>query len=186
MKNEIQQQHQFTSDEKLAWWGYGEWVEEPDWVSFYHNDIACIVRRVAIEEPFTKDLHVFGGHLCGYVQIPADHPYHHKCYENMDINVHFGLTFGEVSVGHWIGFDCGHTGDIVPSMKLLKDTSYSHIAELFPIPDELKDSWLFNPNYKNIDYCIDQCKSMADQLVQIARANDPNLINKMIGTDEIK
>lgn len=163
--NEIEQQYQFTSDEKLQWWGYGEWVEEPDFLEFYHNDIKCIVRRVAIKEPYTKEVHIFGGHLCGYVRIPADHPYHHKIYEDVNIDCHFGLTFGEVSNGHWIGFDCGHMGDIIPSMKKLR----KKYPDLFPIPEELKYSWLFNPTYKNIDYCIEQCKSMADQLIEIAK-----------------
>lgn len=38
MITEENSKHLLTSDEKIKYWGYGEWVEEPDEVFFTHND----------------------------------------------------------------------------------------------------------------------------------------------------
>src|SRR6266852_4741278 len=110
--------HLFTSDEKLSWWGYGEWVEEPDEVTFEHMGFACRVIRVAQQEPYIKEVCVFGGHLCGYVNIPVNHPMFSKKYDEIDVDVHGGLTWSEMEKGgYWIGFDCAHSGDYCPSLE---------------------------------------------------------------------
>lgn len=66
------------------------------------------------------------GHLCGYVQLPMDFPdltgivakgYDHPSIASLD--VHGGVTFcneRDEHSGIWIGFDCAHCGDLVPSM----------------------------------------------------------------------
>jgi hypothetical protein len=61
------------------------------------------------------------GFRCGYVRIPEEHPWYGKEYDDLqDVDCHGGLTFGEtvdkeedsyLPVGHWIGFDCGHSFD---------------------------------------------------------------------------
>jgi hypothetical protein len=59
------------------------------------------------------------GHRCGYVLIPAGHPWHGKNYNDIYEypDVHGGLTFSKyatfTSRGYWIGFDCNHLFDIV-------------------------------------------------------------------------
>lgn len=72
------------------------------------------------------------GHLCGYVGVPKGHPYFKKGYDyayEMDdkIECHGGLTYAgylekNERVGwedHWfLGFDCAHAGDIVPSLNI--------------------------------------------------------------------
>lgn len=168
------EKHLYTSDEKFQWWGYDEWVEEPDEVEFEHEGIKCRICRVAVKEPYVKKLHIFGGYLCGYVCIPSDHSYYHKIYENMEIRVHGGLTFGEVSDGHWIGFDCGHFGDYVPSLEYLKKTApwmQKFTDDMQELKDRfnLHDSPIFNKSYKNIEFCIGECKSMAEQLNAITK-----------------
>src|ERR1700761_6612159 len=110
-------------EKKIKFMGEGEWVDEPDEICFTYKDYECEVRRVFVREPYSKEEAWFGGYLCGYVRIPKDHPYHHKLYEDMDIDCHYGLTYGMVSNGHWIGFDCGHSSDIVPTLEILKKTS---------------------------------------------------------------
>jgi len=62
----------------------------------------------------------------GYVIIPKGHPLHGKDYEDIDINVHGGLTFSESAetlLDEWdeispedregwvVGFDTAHYGD---------------------------------------------------------------------------
>src|ERR1041385_9499024 len=60
------------------------------------------------------------GFRCGYVRVPKGHPWHGKGYEQVDAEVHGGLTFAEPDTecglggednAWWLGFDCGHLGD---------------------------------------------------------------------------
>lgn len=160
--------HKYTAEWKEKWWGEGEWVNEPDLVSFEHMGIQCKVLRMGdAKEPFDKYFHVFGGYLNGYVAIPSDHPYYQKKYEDMDIECHQGLTFGKYSDAHWIGFDCAHSGDYVPStehwMQECRDRD-----EVLKKRSNLHDSPIFKQIYRNIQFCIDQCKHIAEQLILIA------------------
>ena len=58
-------------------------------------------------------------HRCGYVAISKDHPaYNAGCYDDIDVDVHGGLTFFsephiiESDCGDkWAGFDAGHAYD---------------------------------------------------------------------------
>jgi hypothetical protein len=57
-------------------------------------------------------------HRCGYVRVPPSHPWHGKFYDDIDADVHGGLTFAAIEpcthedgIGWWIGFDCAHLGD---------------------------------------------------------------------------
>jgi hypothetical protein len=59
---------------------------------------------------------------CGYVRVPPGHPLHGKEMSDdgvTDLNVHYGITFGEIEpcsehedgIGWWLGFDCCHCDD---------------------------------------------------------------------------
>ncbi|MEO1658280.1 MAG: hypothetical protein AAFR65_11195 [Pseudomonadota bacterium] len=68
-------------------------------------------------------VHTTLGHLCGYVRLPADHPMWGKDYDDVTADVHGGLTYArdhapldESDGGWWLGFDCAHYGDLVPSV----------------------------------------------------------------------
>jgi len=58
-------------------------------------------------------------HRCGYVRVPPNHPAHGKGYDDVDVDIHGGLTFAEIEPctehedgqGHWFGFDCVHYMD---------------------------------------------------------------------------
>jgi hypothetical protein len=59
------------------------------------------------------------GFRCGYVEVPPDHPWYRKHYDEIKAQCHGGLTFSEMGreclgrlpEGWWIGFDCGHFDD---------------------------------------------------------------------------
>jgi hypothetical protein len=162
----------FLPDDKAKWWGEGEWVNEPDLVKFEHQGIGCMVLRMAMEEPDTKEFHMFGGYLNGYVTIPPDHPYYQKTYEEIPIVCHGGLTFGECSSTHLIGFDCSHCNDFVPSTEHMKKTAvymqeYRDSMEKLKKNFNLENSPIFRNTYKNIEFCINECKSMAEQLIEL-------------------
>jgi len=165
----MKEKHLFTSDFKLKFCGYGEWVEEPDLVEFTYNGIDCRIHRILLKEPYAKEEVWYGGHLCGAIRIPEDHALYKKDWLDISIDCHGGLMFAEKEKdGYWIGFKCMHIDDITPSMEILRkrfqtqsDDFYNKMKEAYP------DCHWLNPTYKSISYCIAECKSMADQLLSL-------------------
>jgi hypothetical protein len=59
------------------------------------------------------------GHRCGYVRVPPGHPMHGKRYDDVNVEIHGGLTFADLEPctehedgqGYWFGFDCAHCYD---------------------------------------------------------------------------
>lgn len=64
------------------------------------------------------------GVRCGYMRVLEGHPWHGQDYFSEvfeNVKVHGGLTFSDADkpckeegadTGWWIGFDCGHAGDL--------------------------------------------------------------------------
>lgn len=143
---EIEYKHVFTSEEKLKHWGYGEWVEEADECRFEHNGIQCKILRVYYVD---ADI-LFDGHLCGYCKIPSSHSDINVDYtENYDYKAYGGITYDSVNkhLERWIGFDCAHSNDVVPSMNKVKD-----------------DSIIFHGSYKNMKFVENECRNLAEQI----------------------
>jgi hypothetical protein len=162
----IEEEHVITSDQKLKWLGYGEWVEEVDRLKFEYLGYDCMIHRVFQREPYAKQEYYFGGHLCGYVKLPEYHPYYSlECWD-MDIECHGGLTYGEKHPEYWIGFDCGHSFDVVPSVEFTKylDKDIQDLKRKF----NLGHSKLFERTYRNMEYVKEQCIQIVDQLKNIA------------------
>jgi hypothetical protein len=135
-------------------WGPGPWDEEPeDRFEFRYKGFPCLLVRGG------------SGAWCGYVGLPPGHKYHGV--EDGDIpwddaRVHGGLTYsagcredspichipqpGESDDVWWLGFDCAHAGDQMPSMP------YRSISlDQFSV-------------YRTKDYVIRQVKKLADQM----------------------
>ena len=169
MKNDYKitrEEHHWTSEEKIKWLGYGEWVEEADTIVFEYLGCEACVHRIIKREPYAKEEAYFVGHLCGYVRIPEDHPFFKS--KDLDIETHYGLTFNEAHEEHWVGFDCGHSCDLIPSMEFFnKKRQAEGEFEPFPIPKEFEHFALFHPTYKNMQFCIDECVHIIDQLVTV-------------------
>ncbi len=160
----------YLPEEKLAWFGEGEWVGEADCYRFIYKGLGCHIRRVVIQESCSETIHMFGGHLCGYVRIPKE-----LLLSDYDdsIDCHGGLTFCQaLGDEFWIGFDCAHTGDYAPSMEKLKRDNPSWIDREFPTLKEFEGMALFNTTYRNLDYCIEECKSIVDQILDQAAISD--------------
>lgn len=85
------------------------------------------MKTVIVENTwFTRDFMDFGWGN-GYVLIPEGHPYYNTDYDDIDVNIHGGLTFGKIiddeMIEKWnelspedkgyymIGFDTAHLGD---------------------------------------------------------------------------
>lgn len=176
----LEEEHYWTSDKKLKFLGYGEWVEEPDIVVLEYLGYKAKIRRVFLLEPVAIEEYYFGGHLCGYVQIPEDHPYFNKDHSHSNIDAHGGLTFWDFGDFNengyidskdifWIGYDCAHAGDYVPSFELFRRTNpvMLKFREEFPLPTGFEKHSLFNLTYRNIQCNIEICCDIIDQLVLI-------------------
>ena len=133
---------------------------EPDIVKGYHCGIAYRIMR-----------HPEMGHLCGYIKLPQGHPWlkgalkkrwgkkrFSKKYEQrhvgydfgpiQNLSVHGGVTFfGRISRGrgHWVGFDCAHYDDFVPSMG-------------------------FKGTYRDIEYVLAELRGLVSQMMPCSTA----------------
>ncbi len=148
-------------------WGDGPWQTEPDRVEWAHAGLPCLVLR----SPH--------GNWCGYAAVPPEHPLHGWDYNDVDVDVHGGLTYASPCDGHichvpnpgepddvwWFGFDCGHGFDIMPGMD----------ARLREIGDRLPMS-TFDPlhfpgaTYKTLDYVKAETNRLAEQLAAVIRS----------------
>jgi len=158
--------------------GYlGPWIDEPDRVEFKAHGLDCLL----IRQP---DLF----HWCGYVGVLKDHPSYGKNYDDMDINIHGGLTYAEECGGHvchftenedkafWFGFDCAHFQDLSPGMemhrKVIEQTPNSpkEIKEIHQKLQELKNlsSYEFENSYRDLNYVKEQTIQLALQLKNLA------------------
>lgn len=144
-------------------WGQGEWVDEPDIVEFEYGDMKCEIQR--------NDL----GALCGYVHIPDYHKiYNFNCYgdDNFpEFDIHGGITFFEKNDNMCaIGFDCAHTWDIVPYNQKILEESRQRMKERMPWLYENEENSPFYKLscYKNINFVIQECRRLVDQLNKIS------------------
>lgn len=141
-------------------WPPGPWHQEPDskeWVD-EETGLSCEIMRGPV------------GAWCGYVGVPKRHPAYGLDYNGpddaydinptvkwwrihvnrrfeyaiYDVRVHGGLTFAgnRGDEKHWFGFDCAHAGDFCPR-------------------------WVVS--YRDMDYAINETKSLAKQLAAMRR-----------------
>lgn len=143
-------------------WGSGAWDGEPDKKQW--QDKATGLPCLANRQPRS-------GHWCGYVGVSKGHPCYGIEYDNVDVDVWWGLTFsdkcqevqnecegichkapnGEDDVW-WLGFDCAHSGDASPM-------DYVYERERgYPFIISGEDS------YKTLEFVENQCTKLAAQL----------------------
>jgi len=77
--------------------------------------------------------------LCGYVQVPKGHPAYGKWYDDVDVDVHGGLTFAQrTKDGHWLGFDCGHFGDWWGTVE--NGHGFEHPGKIWTVEDVVQET----------------------------------------------
>jgi len=172
------EKHVFTSEQKLAYWGYGEWVEEPDECYWEYRGLKCEIKRHAqIENESLAGM----GHLCGYVILPKDHPWEEMEYDKINVDVHGGITYSRILEDGLtqIGFDCAHFVDETPftTEKMLKfmmtqvekdSEQYFRYRESLERMMDTKSLRLFQTKktYRNIDFVKAECEKLADQAIE--------------------
>lgn len=152
---------EYRTEDKSAW-GYGDWQAEPDKKQWQDESTGypCLIVRN------------HGGALCGYVGVPEGHPLHGKDYDDVNVDVHGGLTFANscaedgdesLDICHktagqdrvwWLGFDCAHYLDVIPGWATRS----------------VERSWENDPemSYKNFAYVTNEVESLARQLKSLA------------------
>lgn len=103
------------------------------------------------------------GHRCGYVGV-SEEVFKDKGYDDLDVDVHGGLTYARTEEDglRWYGFDCAHLGD-ARDPELMDEEH----KEMFAKYDRFNDP---TDTVKSLDYCINECESMATQLKQLEDA----------------
>lgn len=157
---------ELTKERKKEIWGDGPWVDEPDYLEFNHKGINCVVRRI-----YTAG---FGGYLGAYIQISKEQPLHVKkdAFIKYELSSHKKLFITYQNGEDWIGFHCGHSYDIIPSIRFVLEKSDINedprIQENREISKKFKqlfpDNPIINPTYKTWDFVVEETKKLAEQI----------------------
>ncbi len=142
---------EYRNDRSANNWPTGQWDHEPDKVQFEDDatKLPCLIVRN------------YSGALCGYVGVPKGHRYYGVRYDDVDVDVHGGLTFADkcspgAEEGHdichlpspgesddvwWLGFDCAHYMDYCPRLPVAEG------------------------HYRDVYYVKQECQKLAAQLI---------------------
>lgn len=126
----------------------GPWSSEPDGPVFWVDETTGYECAAARNGSYV---------WCGYVRSTAPQG-QSASYDNLDVHVHGGLTYGGTRFpehgGFWYGFDCAHSGDYIPSMHKYYDRI-----------DRRKDTVI--SQYRTLEFVKKECESVARQLKAI-------------------
>ena len=97
------------------------------------------------------------GHRCGYVGVPEGHPMYGKHYDDVDVDVHGGLTYSELDYGLWLfGYDCAHWDDAKDPE--LMSAEYKKVFM----------NWMEGRGtIRTLEFCVAECESLAKQLEEM-------------------
>jgi len=116
--------------------------------------------------------HDTAGALNGYVGVLPDNPLFHCDYDELDVEVHGGLTFaGHISYMDanvwWFGFDTQHAWDFAP---LLEKRLTEAVAKMDPQPTEFtlgQQPW---QHYRDLEFVTMEVEGLYVQLRELAEA----------------
>lgn len=122
------------------------WEDEVDYLDGEFSGMKYEVRR-----------NLDTGSLCGYVVVPPGNLFNKaEDYDDAllkNIDIHGGWTYGEREENGdlTLGFDCAHSGDLVPMMAMMRDEIMQNLQ-------------LAEDTYRTTEYVEDQCKRACWQL----------------------
>ena len=108
-------------------------------------------------------IHNGSGYRCGYMRVPLGHPWHGKSYNDLNVEVHGGLTFARADVpcdapgadtDWWLGFDCAHAFD-APDPELPQERPPYVLRPLFS-----------DCEIRTQEYVEAECKSLCQQALE--------------------
>ena len=147
MLDEIFNSYQEWHTQDKSSWGEGEWQAEPDKAQWLSRRLACLITRRA------------NGTLCGFVGVPAHHPYYQQSHENLALHAYGAVNFSGAQVvedAHtslekiwWFGFSCDHACDYQPAVHAATQS-------------------LDEGSYRNIQYVMGEVETLVIQLTSLA------------------
>lgn len=150
----------------------GPWQEEADHAQWIDEatGLDCMLNRNG------------AGVWCGYVGVPPTHPDFKRHYDKVDVDVHGGLTFADFCYeaapeGHgvchrapfacdnvwWLGFDCGHSGDLMPGALRVVD-QVRVLAKQLGLTRRVPFTGDFGEEYRTQSYAEREVTQLAQQL----------------------
>lgn len=122
--------HVYTSEEKMQLWGYGEWVEEPDYVAFFKYGFHCRLYRLE------------HGSLYGCVSVHHDSVIFNA--NNLDLVINIpGIFIEKNEEVLFVSFSCEN--------ELL----YKNIAWCIDICEKICQNLVIIKNYLEKNYRLD-------------------------------
>ena len=125
------------------------WENEPDVEEWVHKGTGYRCRVMRNESTLA---------LCGYVAVPIGNKLRGMSYqdaEEVGVHAHGGLTFGDKMDGRkWFGFDCAHSGDLVPMFHMRR------VIEGSNYPDIVKET------YRTFDWVKQETEKLAYSLMR--------------------
>ncbi len=112
------------------------------------------------------------GFRCGYVRVPLGHPWHGKEDEDLNCDVHGGITFAEEDEpcdgerednAWWLGFDCGHCGDGIDLAIMTPNARAYRLGYDSALPRRSGEV------IRSTEYVEEECKSLCEQAACVAR-----------------
>ena len=160
-------------------WPDGPWQNEPDKLQWtdQQTGLPCLIKRNRM------------GALCGYVGVSEGHPWFGKDYDyDMEPypDVHGGITYGDlceddapeaIGICHvpapgepdrvwWLGFDCAHSGDLIPGLEWTHREVEAKMREEGHIVDS---QW--RDVYRDVAYVRHECEGLARQAINQGRTS---------------
>jgi len=157
------------------YWAKGPWSQEPDQKEFTYKGFNGYILR-----------NIFGS-LGGYVEIPLDNPILSRIdidkggleYENLPLEVHGGITYGnrvinkKTGIEYYVaGFDCGHWDDYIPFQSWMTNPDLPEklrqnetLQKIIDLEEKFKYGRQEERTYKDIQFVTHEIESMIDQII---------------------
>ena len=139
--------------------GWGERVGEPDAWSGEYLGFPVYARRNSM------------GVWCGYIGLPAGHPWA-GLNDPARACVHGGVTYAQedllstpADASDWyLGFDCGHFGDFMPSFVAVEPG-----VDPLATATRLHATYNCHIVYRTLEYAQAELRSLAEQASRVAQ-----------------
>jgi hypothetical protein len=135
--------------------------EEGDFYSWNYKGFDCYIQRNSFKC------------WCGYVKIPKELPinFDFDSGEYFPVDCHGGVTFQSSEDDfHVIGFDCAHSGDLVPIWNSIIETVNGSGS-----------IGVGGNTYRDKKFVISETSNIVDQLIQLKEVRRELRINDLLG-----